>query len=174
MSDPTITWPGHVASQASLSGGTEGRIPDPALVLPGEARGLHAFGDEIFVHLGGAETGGNYTMFTDITPPGGGPPPHYHDNEDEWFFPLEGRVEFFLDGSWRELPPQSLVFIPRGTVHTFRNCGDTPLKMLVHTAPAGFEIFFRRCAAEFAKPGPPDMQRIMEISAEHGIYFVTA
>ncbi|MDX1688356.1 MAG: hypothetical protein R3248_10265 [Candidatus Promineifilaceae bacterium] len=47
------------------------------------------------------------------------------------------------------------------------------MKMLTHTAPAGFEIFFERCAEEFTKPGPPDMERIIEISAEHGIYFVT-
>ena len=169
MSDPTIIWPG----QTYLSEGAEARVPDPAIILPGEAKSLHAFGDEIFFHLGGAETGGQYTVFTDVTPPGGGPPPHYHENEDEWFFPLEGRVEFFLEGAWREVPLQSLVFIPRGTVHTFRNCGETPLKMLIHTAPAGFEIFFRRCATEFARSGPPDMQRIVEISAEHGIYFVT-
>jgi hypothetical protein len=65
-----------------------------------------------------------------------------------------------------------MVFMPRGVVHSFRNPGSTPLRMLVHTAPSGFEVFFSRCADEFAKPGPPDMQRIMAISAEHGIFFV--
>lgn len=166
MSDPTITWPGHHTEQASPP-------EEAALVLPDELESLKAFGDEIFFHIGGAETGGKYTAFTNVTPPGNGPPPHYHTNEDEWFMPLEGRVEFFLDGAWREVPPHTVIFVPRGTVHTFRNCGDTPLRMLTHTAPAGFEIFFQRCAAEFAKPGPPDMERIMQISAEHGIHFIT-
>ena len=124
------------------------------------------------IHLGGAQTGGKLTVFTALTPPGGGPPPHYHANEDEWFFPLEGRVEFYLDGSWKEVPMGTTLFIPRGTVHTFRNIGDTPLKVLTHTSPAGFEKFFERCANEFAKGGPPDMARIIEISAEHGIHFV--
>ena len=43
--------------------------------------------------------------------------------------------------------------------------------MLIHTAPSGFETFFARCAEEFAKPNPPDMSRIVEISAEHGIHY---
>jgi hypothetical protein len=44
--------------------------------------------------------------------------------------------------------------------------------MLNTTTPSGFEKFFARCADEFAKPGEPDMSRIVEIGAEHGIYFV--
>ncbi|KAB2675594.1 MAG: cupin domain-containing protein [Verrucomicrobia bacterium] len=144
----------------------------PVVVLPGTGKVLRAFGDEITVHLGGADTGGEFAMFTDVTPPGGGPPPHYHRNEEEWFLVLEGRVEFFRDGAWGEVPVGTTVFIPRGLVHTFRNCGDTPLKLLIHTKPAGFEVFFGRCADEFAKPGPPDMARIVGIAAEHGIHFV--
>jgi len=34
------------------------------------------------------------------------------------------------------------------------------------------ETFFQWCAAEFAKPGRPDMDRITAISAEHGIHYV--
>jgi quercetin dioxygenase-like cupin family protein len=142
------------------------------VVLPGSGKVIRAFGDEVTVHLGTQETGGKFTMFTDVTPPGGGPPPHYHANEDEWFFPLEGRIEFYREGAWTEVPLGTVVFLPRGTVHAFRNPGQKPLRMLVHTAPSGFETFFSRCAEEFAKPGPPDMKRIVEISAEHGIFFV--
>lgn len=172
MSNLTITWPGHQTAQATNGEKAENSQPTPAIVLPTEGKTLHAFGDEVTVHLGGAETGGQFTLFTDITPPEGGPPPHYHEHEDEWFLPLEGRVEFFLDGAWREVPTGSVVFVPRGTVHTFRNCGDTPSKMLTQTSPAGFEIFFERCAEEFTKAGPSDMGRIIEISAEHGIHYI--
>ena len=41
------------------------------VVLPSAGRVMRAFGDEITVHLGAAETGGLYTTFTAITPPGG-------------------------------------------------------------------------------------------------------
>lgn len=145
----------------------------PTLVVPPGSRPvLRAFGEEVIVHLGGEETGGQFTMFTNISPPGGGPPPHYHAREDEWFYPLEGRVEFFRDGEWIEVPMGTVVYIPRGEVHGFRNPGDQPLKMLIHTAPSGFETFFARCHDEFAKSEGPDMPRVLEISAEHGIHFV--
>lgn len=146
---------------------------NPMIVRPNQGKVLRAFGDEVTVCLGGAETGGKFTCFVVVTPPGGGPPPHYHDAEDEWFFPLEGRAEFFLEGTWTEVPTGTVVFAPRRSVHTFRNAGEEPLKTLIHTTPSGFETFFERCANEFAKPGPPDMDRIVEIAAEHGIHFVT-
>jgi len=145
----------------------------PVLVTPEAAaeRRLTAFGDEIIVHLGGEDTGGALSAFTSITPPGAGPPPHHHELDDEWFLPQEGRVEFLMSGEWREVPVGSAVFVPRGEVHAFRNCGETPLTMLIQTSPAGFETFFARCAEEFAKPGGPEMARIIEIGTEHGIHF---
>ncbi len=145
--------------------------PSACVVPPSGGKVIRAFGDEITVHLSGEDTGGKYTMFTDVTPPGGGPPPHHHLNEDEWFYVLEGRAEFFRDGVWTEAPVGTAAYMPRGVVHSFRNPGDKPLRMLVQTAPSGFEVFFARCAEEFAKPGPPDMKRIVEISAEYGIHY---
>jgi hypothetical protein len=62
--------------------------------------------------------------------------------------------------------------MPRGVVHTFKNVGDEPSRMLIMTTPSGFENFFARCAEEFARPGGPDMSRILAIGAEHGIHFV--
>lgn len=147
-------------------------VCSPVILPPGSGQVIQAFGDEVTIHLGGKETGGKFTMFTTVTMPGGGPPPHYHANEDEWFLPIEGRVEFYLDGVWNEVSPGTIAYMPKGTVHTFRNIAETPLRMLIHTAPAGFEVFFSRCAQEFSRPGPPNMQRIIEIAAEHGIFFV--
>jgi quercetin dioxygenase-like cupin family protein len=142
------------------------------VVPPSEGRVYRAFGDEITVHLGGRETGGKYTMFTISAPPGSGPPPHCHLNEDEWFFVLEGRAEFYKDNQWTEVPVGTSVFTPRGVIHSFRNAGDAPLRMIVQTSPAGFEDFFSRCADEFSKSGGPDMSRVMQIAADHGIQFV--
>jgi quercetin dioxygenase-like cupin family protein len=142
-----------------------------AIVLPERAEKVFAFGDHITFHLTGKDTGGKYTLFTDIAPPGGGPPPHYHQNEDELFHVTEGRASFFYEGKWTEVPVGTAVFMPRGTIHSFKNVGETPLKLLIQTSPSGFETFMTRCAAEFTKPGGPDMKRILEISAEHGIHF---
>src|ERR1041385_4162002 len=116
--------------------------------LPGQGRVLRAFGDEVTVLLDGEQTGGKLAMGIAVTPPGGGPPPHYHLNEDEWFVVQEGRVSFFVGGQWKEVPLGTTIFIPRTVVHTFKNVGDKPCRMLVSAAPAGFEVFFARCSDE--------------------------
>ena len=146
----------------------------PSVVMPGEAKTYTAFGDQATFLLTGELTGGRYTMFRYVVAPGGGPPLHRHDDEDEWFLVLGGRGEFYEGGTWTEVPVGAAVFMPRGSVHSFRNPGDTPLELLIHTAPSGFEIFFSRCAAEFEKHGGPDMERIVGIAAEHGIAFEQA
>ena len=143
----------------------------PVITQPQDARVIRAFGDEIHIHFGAQETGGRYTMFMDFTPPGGGPPPHYHTREDEWFHVLEGRASFFRDGEWNEVPVGTTVFMPKNSLHTFKNIGDKPLQMLITTAPAGIESFFADSEQEFSKAGGPDMQRLLEIGAGNGIYF---
>ena len=146
---------------------------EPAIfVNSGNGSVLRAFGEEVIIHLGGEETGGRLTMWTEVTPPGGGAPLHFHINDDEIFHVLEGRVAFYKKGEWHEVGPGGSTFIPRGEVSTFKNVGETPSRMLISTTPAGFENFFTRCADEFARPGGPDMPRVKEIAAEHGIPFV--
>jgi len=45
--------------------------------------------------------------------------------------------------------------------------------IMVMTMPSGIAKFFERCSEEFAKPsGPPDMARLCDIGAEHGIHFM--
>jgi len=119
-------------------------------------------GLELTILLDGEHTGGTLAMWSEITPPGGGPPPHYHLNEDEILHVIEGRVAFFLNGEWNEAGPGGTAFLPRGIVHTFKNVGDQPSRMLNMTMPSGFERFFARCADEFAKPDGPDMSRIVD------------
>lgn len=144
------------------------------VIPPGGGRVIRAFGTDITILLGGAQTGGKYTMFTAITPPGEGTPLHYHTREDEWFFVLEGCAEFFVNGAWVRAPAGTAAFVPQGVLHAFRNTADAPLKMLIHTAPSGFENFYARCAEEFAKNSTPDPAVLIRIAGEHGICFAPA
>jgi len=57
-------------------------------------------------------------------------PPHRH-SEDEFFFVLEGKAEFFLDGKTKEGEKYSAFYCPRNSEHGIRNIGDTELKYLV-------------------------------------------
>jgi quercetin dioxygenase-like cupin family protein len=143
----------------------------PVVTLPDQAIVHEAFGDRVTFHLTGEQTGGKCAVFSVITQPGGGPPLHWHENEEEIFHVVEGEAEFFRDGEWQAAPVGTTLYMPRGSVHTYRNAGATPLKMMVQAIPAGFDTFFARCTAEFHRDGGPDMARIVEISAEHGIYY---
>jgi hypothetical protein len=63
------------------------------------------------------------------------------------------------------------VFALRGSIHSFRNVGETILRQLVHVVPSGFEDFFATMAGEWQAEGGPDMDRIVSISADFGISY---
>jgi mannose-6-phosphate isomerase-like protein (cupin superfamily) len=94
------------------------------LVRANEGRTLHAFGHAVVILLDGKQTGEKFTAFLNITPPGGGPGLHDHEREDEWFYFVEGRVSFFLNGIWTDMFPGDCVYAPRGSVHAFKNNTD--------------------------------------------------
>jgi quercetin dioxygenase-like cupin family protein len=97
---------------------------------------------------------------------------HCHLNEDETFHAIEGQSRVLADGQWHEVGAGGSALMPRGLVRTFKNAGDQPSRMLIRVTPSGFERFFGRCTEEFARPGGPNMSRIIEIGAEHGIHFI--
>jgi mannose-6-phosphate isomerase-like protein (cupin superfamily) len=139
------------------------------IVQPGAGKDLRAFGNTLSVMLGGEQTGGAFSVMSELAPPGGGPPLHVHGTEDEVFLVVEGRISYFANGSWSEVGAGGVVYLPRGVEHCYRNVGTTPSRHWIITTPSGFENFFAHCADEFARPGGPDMQRVVEIHQEHGI-----
>lgn len=164
------------APAASSSTLTPSPLEAPArvagVVRPGEGRSIRAFGNEILFKLGAEQTAGSLTLGFATVPPSGGPPPHVHDAEDEMFLILEGTYRVCLDGVWSEVGPGSVVYLPRGCVHTFHVVGATPGRHWVLTTPSGFERFYAQSAEVFAVPGPPDGARLSAIAAEHRYRFV--
>jgi mannose-6-phosphate isomerase-like protein (cupin superfamily) len=138
------------------------------MVRANEGRTLHAFGEVFVVLLDGKQTSEKFTAFLSISPPGGGPGPRYHEHEDEWFYIVEGRVSFLINGTWTDLFPGDCVYSLRGSVHAFKNHTDQPIRVFIHTAPAGIERFFAEAAEEWAQP-ECDMGRIMTIAEKYGI-----
>ncbi len=147
--------------------------PAPAArIIPADAgRAVTAFGDHLVFKLGDAETGGTLSLALATTPPGGGPPPHRHLDEDELFILVSGQEEYFLDGAWTPVTPGSVVYVPRGVVHTFRNAGEMPSVKWTLTTSGGFDRFFTACGEVFdaaaAAQTAPDMGRILALFAEH-------
>ena len=57
-------------------------------------------------------------------------PPHAHP-EDEFFFVLEGKVEFYLAGERKVVGPYASLYCPSNIEHGIRNVGTTEAKYLV-------------------------------------------
>jgi mannose-6-phosphate isomerase-like protein (cupin superfamily) len=115
-----------------------------------------------------------------ICPPEAGPPPNIHHQQDEAFYVLEGTFSFLSGDETIETGPGSFVWIPRGTVHTFKYIGESTGKLLVaSTFPGSHERFFRDVGvpvddiATFEPPdGPPDMEKVLASAERNDIHFV--
>jgi quercetin dioxygenase-like cupin family protein len=95
-----------------------------------------------------ADTGGALTFFETIVKPGEGPPLHLHREDEEFLYFIEGQFRVRLGDDVHEAPAGSLVFIPKGTVHTWTNAGDTAGRLLAVFTPAAprMEAFFESAA----------------------------
>ena len=57
-------------------------------------------------------------------------PPHYHP-EDEFFFIIEGKAEFYLAGKTKIAEGMATFYCPSNVEHGIKNIGDNELKYLV-------------------------------------------
>ena len=145
----------------------------------GEGEAIWFLGCLVTVKTGGEETGDAFSIAEHVYPAGFGPPPHIHRNEDEAFYVLEGEVAFLSGGATFRGGHGAYVRMPRGLPHTFRVEGDTPARLLIVTAPAGFERFIRDAgipAADRTAPAPAatgaDIERMLATAPRYGIEFL--
>jgi quercetin dioxygenase-like cupin family protein len=120
----------------------------------------------------GGQTAGSLAVISAEIPPGVGPSPHIHRKDDELFLVVEGSMSYFSNEAWTLVRPGGAVYLPRNSLHTYRNDGDAPSRHWIITTPSGFENFLPRRPRRPARPGELDMGRIIEISANHGIELV--
>src|SRR5262245_46285528 len=88
------------------------------------------------------QTGGSLGMFRQTIAPNSGPPTHVHQAEDEFFYVLSGEFKVKVGERVVSAPVRSVMFVPRGTPHTFQNVGSEPAVLLVGVTPGGFEKMF--------------------------------
>ena len=65
---------------------------------------------------------------------------HVHAEEDDAFYILEGELTFTVEDEVVIAGPGTFVLVPPGLEHTFRNDGDTVVRMVNIHAPAGFDL----------------------------------
>ena len=122
--------------------------------------------------LSGTQTDGSQAVFEDIVEPGVGPGRHIHHGQDETFFFLDGRFDVEVGGVLHHMQSGDVAFVPRGTVHAFKNVGDAPGRIRYVFSPAlTVEEMFRAFYAAQEAGGLTE-QEMARIAPEHGQEFV--
>jgi len=143
----------------------------PRIVAADDGEPIRPFCIDMRVMHDAAATGGAFSAIVAELKPGEGPPPHLHRDREEYFYVLDGTYSMRVNGAEpTTIRPGTLVFVPRGTVHTFRNIGTTPGHLLEWTIPGSNEPYFRAVHDMEAGSGF-DPERFAEINRRFATEF---
>ncbi len=151
-----------------------GTTPDetaPFVRDPAAGSTLNVLGITHIYKATGAETGGSFSLWEAVLPPGAGAPPHTHTREDEAFYVLSGEllVEFEGEPAPHRVGPGGFFFGARNRRHAVRNVGDQPTRVLVLSAPScGLDQMFAELDAATAN-GTPEIGKLAAITAKYGV-----
>ena len=111
---------------------------DGLVLAPGEGLAI-ARGGRMAIKARGEQTAGAFALL-ELTQPREipGPPLHVHRECDETYYVLEGTLTVRLGVRTIDAAAGSFVLIPRGTMHTFTNRGEQPVRFLGTISPASY------------------------------------
>ena len=149
---------------------------------PGEGRAVRMSRAQLVTtKVSTEQTGGAYSLFEVEVRPGGGQVPHIQHRDDECLYVLDGEFKFLEDdGSTTRVGPGSVLYVPKGDLHRYRNMGETTGRLLVIHTPGGLHECFLEEAGEFVTnetafptlEEPLEAERIVTIGAQYGIEIV--
>ena len=143
-------------------------------ICPGDTLVNPVTGETITFLRTSAQTGGELVEIEVTVQPGGGvAAAHVHPFQSERFEVLEGTLEFRRGRRKLTATAGEVVTVEAGTVHSFRNVGDTPASFVCEVRPAlGFERFITTMFALAADgktnyKGMPSPLRLAVIANAH-------
>jgi quercetin dioxygenase-like cupin family protein len=152
----------------------------PVAYAPGEAPALY-WSRELLRHelATGEQTGGRFALTEATAEAGYASPFHVHHDDDEAIYVLDGAIDLYLGDEVHEGRRGAWFFMPRAVPHGYVVHAEAEARMLILTAPAGFERFFH----DYGQPtdaGPPSAPALSKeegeriLLAEYGIEFLPA
>lgn len=142
----------------------------PLIVTPENVPPIKPFGLDMRILLSTQASGGITSVVMASHQPGEGPPDHLHLSQEECIFVVEGTYSVSLNGALQTVGAGTLMFIPRGTVHSFKNVGTTTARMLDWSLPGGQDLYFEK-VAELTGGGGFDVATAIEVSRAHDTHF---
>ena len=148
--------------------------PLPYIIRAAAGHAIDTADSSLLFKLTAQDAASGFSLALSVTQPGGGPPPHLHHHATEVFIMLEGELQIGSVQGWQTARPGDVVFLPAGSVHSFRNTGTRPSRHWVLLTTADFETFYTEFARILndAPGGSPDRQQLQATAAQHGIQFV--
>ena len=146
-----------------------GEDAKPQIVPPGTARTLEFPGAFTTVLLEAPATRGDVAVLEFVVAPRSfGAPPHVHHDEDEYFYVLDGEVQFLNEDQVVAAPQGTFAAMTRGHLHAFWNASDAPARLLLAIAPGKVGAFFDQVVAELRASGTVDAAKVGETIARIG------
>ena len=140
----------------------------PVVLDPGGGEHITVGASSLSIKAEAATTGGSFFMSeTEIEPGFPGPPPHTHEQLHDMFYVLEGVLTLLVDGETIEARPGTFVCAPPGTVHTFTNRSDAPVRFLNMSTPGGFEGYMRELGTAFSGGSAPASAEMAKIASRY-------
>ena len=117
-----------------------------------------------------------YTVCEAIEPPESGAGYHRHPTYDETFIICEGHYDFCLDGKPLKLGPGDVVFVPRGTPHSFVSMGPQIGRQIIISSPGGiFDAMIAEVAMlDTGSPTSKASDEAKAIATKYGLEFLSA
>ncbi len=139
---------------------------EPKVILKDNVEATPFPGHETYL-LSSADTPANAAVL-EIVVPGNtfGAPPHIHAKEDEYFYVLDGEIEFLDRDNTITAGTGTLVVLPRGHLHGFWNLSDQPARMLLLVTPGQFASFFDQVVKKIREEHANKPERIGAIIAQ--------
>ena len=139
----------------------------PELLAPDDGRPIRIGGDVLLVKALTGITDGVTVLETVAKPGEPAPLDHVHRSYDEVFYVVEGEFEFRVGERRVRARAGSVVTAPRGSPHTFKNCGDGDGRVLIVGAPGRAALMLEEIGAMVAGVGPLPPDGIAGVYKRH-------
>lgn len=139
------------------------------IIASEEGELLNILGAPMAVRL--ADPAASLFVARHTTPPGFMVPPHKHEDDDEAFYILEGTLTLLGADGETTATAGDFAFLPRGSVHGFRNDTKSDVEFLVICTPGVQSAEMFRQLDRVANGAPLSPETTAAVTSQYGVEF---